>query len=202
MAGLRSICVYCGSQPGKDRAHMQAAAILGEAMGAEGIKLIYGGGAKGVMGAVADSVLAAGGTVTGIIPAFLIAKEASQQAMTRLSETIVTRDMHERKHAMFEQSDAFVALPGGIGTLEELIEVMTWAQLGQHEKPILLANIGGFWDPLLALIDHMRAEGFIHTGARVRPIVVSQAQEIVPALLAHCEAADGSPGDAATIARL
>lgn len=170
-------------------------------MGKAGLRLVYGGGAKGIMGAVADAVLAAGGEVTGIIPQFLIAKEASQMALSRLSETFVTQNMHERKHEMFERADAFVALPGGIGTLEEIIEVMTWAQLGRHEKPILLANIDGFWNPLLALIDHMREEGFIHTTSRVRPLVVDRAEDIVPALLA-ADISAAPEGDSATIEKL
>jgi hypothetical protein len=201
MAAIRSICVYCGSQPGNNSVHMKAAVDLGTAMGRAGLRLIYGGGAKGVMGAVADAVLAAGGEVTGIIPQFLIAKEASQKAMARLSETFVTQNMHQRKHEMFERADAFVALPGGIGTLEEIIEIMTWAQLGRHEKPILIANIDGFWDPLLALLDHMRAEGFIHTMARVQPLVVNRAAEIVPALLA-APVSPAAEGDARTIEKL
>ncbi len=201
MADIRSICVYCGSQPGNNAAHMTAAIELGTAMGKSGIHLVYGGGAKGIMGAVADAVLASGGEVTGIIPQFLIAKEASQMALTRLSETFVTQNMHERKHEMFERADAFVALPGGIGTLEEIIEVMTWAQLGRHEKPILIANIDGFWNPLLALLDHMRDEGFIHTMSRVRPLVVENAADIVPMLLAVKEPANPE-GDEATIDRL
>jgi uncharacterized protein (TIGR00730 family) len=176
--------------------------MLGDAMGKAGMGLVYGGGAKGIMGAVADAVLASGGNVTGIIPQFLIAKESSAQSLTRLSETLVTENMHERKHLMFERSDAFVALPGGIGTLEEIIEIMTWAQLGRHEKPIVFANIGGFWDPLLALLDHMREEGFIHTQSRVRPLVINRAEDIVPALRAKHPHDGRAEGAAAVIDRL
>ena len=182
MQSIKSVCVYCGSQSGNDEAYLEAARILGRDMAKAGMRLVYGGGAKGIMGAVADSVLEAGGSVTGIIPQFLIAKEASQDTLVRLSETIVTENMHERKHAMFERADAFVALPGGIGTLEELIEILTWAQLGRHEKPIVIANINGFWDPLLTLVDHMRDQGFIHTQSRVRPVVAHDASEIVAKL--------------------
>jgi len=108
-------------------------------------------------------------------------KEASEQDLGQLTELHVTRDMHERKHMMFERSDAFVTLPGGIGTLEEIVEIMTWAQLGRHIKPMVLANINGFWDPLNALIGHMREAGFIHTGHLVRPLVIESAEQIVPA---------------------
>ena len=117
------------------------------------------------MGAVAEGALQAGGKVTGIIPRFLMNKEATEHALGRLDELVVTDNMHQRKHIMFEKSDAFVALPGGIGTVEEIVEIMTWAQLGHHRKPIVFGNVGGFWNPMLALLDHMRAEGFIHTGA-------------------------------------
>ena len=127
---------------------------MAEILAENGVRLVYGGGSLGLMGALANSVLDHGGEVTGVIPEFLTARE---RKLTRAQELIVTRDMHERKQIMFERADAFVALPGGIGTLEETIEQMTWAQLGRHQKPILLANIGGFWDPLCVLLDHMRA---------------------------------------------
>lgn len=169
-------------------------------MAEAGIGLVYGGGAKGIMGAVADGVLSAGGRVTGIIPKFLVVKEANEEALDRLTEVVLTEDMHQRKHAMFERSDAFVALPGGVGTLEEIVEIMTWAQLGRHAKPIAFANIGGFWDPMLALLAHMREEGFIHTAPRVRPIVIDDAGEIVPVLEAAAKM-DGE-GDARIIQRL
>ena len=120
------------------------------------------------MGAVAASVLAKGGQATGIIPEFLAGRE---RPMVDVQELIVTRDMHERKRIMFERSDAFVALPGGIGTLEELVEQLTWAQLGRHKKPILIANINGFWDPLRALLDHMKELAFIHTANNVNLLV-------------------------------
>jgi uncharacterized protein (TIGR00730 family) len=189
---IRSICVYCGSQPGHDPAFRQAAETLGRTMAENNIDLIYGGGTKGLMGAVAQAVLSNGGKAIGIIPEFLMDKEASQQELGQLTELHVTRDMHERKHLMFERSDAFVTLPGGIGTLEEIVEIMTWAQLGRHTKPMALANINGFWDPLNALIGHMREAGFIHTGHLVRPLVIDRADKIVPALLA----AGGKDGEA------
>ncbi|PHR20158.1 MAG: TIGR00730 family Rossman fold protein [Hoeflea sp.] len=194
---ISSICVYCGSQPGHDPAFREAAQVLGRAMAENGIDLVYGGGTKGLMGAVADAVLANGGKAIGIIPEFLMNKEASEQDLGQLTELHVTRDMHERKHMMFERSDAFVTLPGGIGTLEEIVEIMTWAQLGRHIKPMVLANINGFWDPLNALIGHMREAGFIHTGHLVRPLVIGSAEQIVPAIQAA--AATAGNGEDETI---
>src|SRR6478609_1906844 len=148
---IRSICVYCGSQPGRDPAHMEAGRALGKSIAENGIRLVYGGGTKGIMGAVASGVLSNGGEVTGIIPEFLVDMEATRHSLGQLSELIVTPDMHVRKHKMFERADAFVTLPGGVGTLEEVVEIMTWGQLGRHEKPMVFANIGGFWDPMLSL---------------------------------------------------
>jgi uncharacterized protein (TIGR00730 family) len=194
MTVIRSICVYCGSSSGRDDAYLAAANTLGAAIGSAGYRLVYGGGNKGIMGAVARSTLKAGGSVLGIIPEFLQSKEASGQTMDGSVETIVTRDMHERKHLLFSHADAIVTLPGGIGTLEEIVEVMTWAQLGRHEKPMVLANIKGFWNPYIALLDHMKAEGFLHTADKIRPIVVDCADEILPAVeasLAQNPDADG-----------
>jgi uncharacterized protein (TIGR00730 family) len=155
------------------------------------------------MGAVARGTLEAGGKVTGIIPRFLMNREATEAALGRLDDLVVTDDMHQRKHTMFEKSDAFVALPGGIGTLEEIVEIMTWAQLGRHRKPIVFANIEGFWDPMLTLLDHMREEGFVHTAHLVQPLVVGKADAIVPAILSDA-AASGTPseGDARVINRM
>src|ERR1700761_5266373 len=158
MIKIRTVCVYCGSGSGTSPRFIEAAIALGKALAENGIRLVYGGGAVGMMGAVATAVLDHGGSVTGIIPSFLTARE---NALKRVQEMIVTPDMHERKRLMFEHSDAFVALPGGIGTLEELVEQLTWQQLGRHSKPVLLANIDGFWEPLLALVTHMRATEFI-----------------------------------------
>ena len=141
MNTIRSVCVYCGSSPGRDEVYMKAGHALGRSIAEAGLRLVYGGGTKGIMGAVADGALRAGGKVTGIIPRFLINKEATETALGRLDELIVTENMHERKHTMFEKSDAFVALPGGIGTVEEIVEIMTWAQLGHHRKPIVFANV-------------------------------------------------------------
>ena len=184
MDTIRSICVYCGSSGGRSDAYANAGYALGRAMADAGLRLVYGGGTKGIMGAVAEGVLSGNGKVTGIIPRFLMTKEATESALARIDDLIVTEDMHTRKHSMFEKSDAFVALPGGIGTLEEIVEIMTWAQLGRHRKPIVFANIEGFWDPMLKLMDHMTSEGFIHTSHLVKPLVVDNAVDIVPTLLA------------------
>jgi uncharacterized protein (TIGR00730 family) len=159
MAELRSICVYCGANTGTDPKYREAAETLGRAMADSGVRLVYGGGSIGLMGILARTVLAHGGKVTGIIPQFLKDREVM---LKEVSDLVVTADMHERKRTMFERSDAFVALPGGIGTLEEVVEMMTWAQLDQHEKPILIANINGFFDALIALFQRMTDDGFLH----------------------------------------
>jgi len=178
-ASLARICVYCGSGPGTDPAFIEAATALGTAMAKAGIGLVYGGGDMGMMGAVADAVKRGGGAVTGIIPEFLLNKE---RAGFNGDGLIVTRDMHERKRKMFEMADAFVALPGGVGTLEEIVEQMTWAQLGRHKKPILLANVKGFWEPLCALLDHMKALAFIRAGMDVNLMVADKVDDIIPKL--------------------
>ncbi|OBQ60064.1 TIGR00730 family Rossman fold protein [Mesorhizobium erdmanii] len=183
MNTIRSVCVYCGSSPGRDEIYAKAGHLLGRSIAKTGLRLIYGGGTKGIMGAVAEGALKAGGKVTGIIPRFLINREATETALDRLDELLITDNMHERKHRMFEKSDAFVALPGGIGTVEEIVEIMTWAQLGHHRKPIVFGNVNGFWDPMLSLLDHMAAEGFIHTAQRVKPLVVNEPEAIVPAIM-------------------
>ncbi|MER8535866.1 TIGR00730 family Rossman fold protein [Mesorhizobium sp. M1005] len=183
MNTIRSVCVYCGSSPGRDETYIKAGHLLGRSIAKSGLRLIYGGGTKGIMGAVAEGALKAGGKVTGIIPRFLINREATETALNRLDELVITDNMHQRKHRMFEKSDAFVALPGGIGTVEEIVEIMTWAQLGHHRKPMVFGNVGGFWDPMLALLDHMAAEGFIHTAQRVKPLVVEDPEAIVAAIM-------------------
>ena len=182
-APIQSICVYCGSSPGRDEIYAKAGHLLGRSLAKSGLRLVYGGGTKGIMGAVAGGALKAGGKVTGIIPRFLINKEATETVLDRLDELLITDNMHERKHKMFEKSDAFVALPGGIGTVEEIVEVMTWGQLGHHRKPIVFGNVNGFWDPMLSLLDHMAAEGFIHTAKRVQPLVINDPEAIVAAIM-------------------
>jgi uncharacterized protein (TIGR00730 family) len=179
MAKLKRVCVYCGSGSGLNPAYAEAARTLGRAFAEEGIELVYGGGSVGLMGTLARTVLDGGGSVTGIIPHFLKDRE---RLFSDVTELIVTSDMHERKMRMFERAEAFVALPGGVGTLEELVEQMTWVQLGQHEKPILLANIDGFWQPLVTLLDHMRDERFIRNGMEVGCLVAERAEDIVPML--------------------
>ncbi len=178
---IKSICVYCGSAVGDDPVYFDAAKRLGGLLAAAGIRLVYGGGSIGLMGVVAREVIAKGGEVLGIIPGFLRDREV---AMVEGGELIVTHDMHERKRAMFEQSDAFVALPGGIGTLEETVEMMTWIQLGQHQKPIVLANINRFWDPLIALLNHMAAAKFLHQPRHGGPIyrVVDEIEAVLPTI--------------------
>ncbi len=181
---VESVCVYCGSGKGLSPAYAIAARKLGKALADNGIRLIYGGGSLGLMGEVARSTLGAGGKVTGIIPEFLGAKE---KMLKDVDELIVVDDMHVRKRLMFERSDAFVALPGGIGTLEELVEQLTWSQLGRHTKPIVVANIDGFWTPFLDLLAHMKGETFIRPGLDVHFAVVEQAEKIVPAILAAAQ---------------
>src|ERR1700722_3650515 len=199
MSTIKTVCVYCGSGPGTNPRFMEAAVALGKALAENGVRLVYGGGSIGMMGAVATSVLDHGGSVTGIIPGFLTARE---NALTRVQEMIVTPDMHERKRLMFERSDAFVALPGGIGTLEELVEQMTWQQLGRHTKPVLLANIDGFWEPLLALLAHMRATEFIRAGLAVNILKAERVEDILPRLrAAAARAPDGTEKMAPEIER-
>jgi uncharacterized protein (TIGR00730 family) len=179
MKRIRNVCVYCGSSTGVRPEHVDYATRLGRAMAEADVGLVYGGGAIGLMGAVARATLEAGGRVTGVIPQFLVEREVM---LADVNELIVTADMHERKRIMFERSDAFVALPGGVGTLEELVEQMTWAQLGRHEKPILIADLDGFWTPLLTLLEHMETEGFIRSGFAVPYVVATAVEEILPAL--------------------
>ncbi len=184
MSKIKTVCVYCGSGPGTDPRFTEAAVALGKTLAENGVRLVYGGGSLGLMGSVATSVLDHGGTVTGIIPDFLKLRE---NALKRVQEMIVTPDMHERKRLMFEHSDAFVALPGGIGTLEELVEQLTWQQLGRHSKPILIANIANFWEPLLGLLTHMRSTQFIRPTLAIEILTAERVEDILPRLQ---EAAD------------
>jgi len=185
LSKIRRICVYCGSGPGTDPAFVRAARDLGQLIASNGIGLVYGGGGNGMMGTLARAVRDHGGKVTGIIPEFLTERE---HAMRNGQELIVTRDMHERKQKMFEMADAFVALPGGIGTLEELVEQLTWAQLGRHRKPVLLANIADFWQPLCALIDHMKTLEFIRGDLSFNLLVADKVADILPMLERAAEA--------------
>ena len=198
MTTIRTVCVYCGSGSGTNPRFIEAAEALGKIFAENGIRLVYGGGSVGMMGAVARAVLDHGGEVTGIIPDFLVQKEV----MMPLKDLIVTPDMHERKRLMFEHSDAFVALPGGIGTLEELVEQLTWKQLGRHAKPVLLADIDGFWEPLLELFVHMRSTQFIRTDMSVEILKAERVEDILPRLrAAAARVADGEKEMAPDIAR-
>ena len=160
---MKSICVYCGSNPGAKPVYVERATELGRLIASEGLRLIYGGGRTGLMGAVADGVLAAGGEVTGVIPQHLVDMEVAHQGVTTLE---VVGSMHERKSRMFDLSDAFLALPGGFGTAEEIFEMLTWRQLGIGKKPCAFLDIDGFYAQLIGMIDHMVAERFLHPEQR------------------------------------
>ena len=179
MSEIIAVCVYCGSNAGIELAFGEAAAQFGKILAEQSVRLVYGGGSVGLMGILADAVLAHGGKATGIIPEFLTQRERPRRLG---QELIITRDMHDRKRTMFDRADAFVALPGGIGTLEELVEQLTWAQLGRHSKPILIANINGYWDPLLTLIAHMRDRAFVPDSLSVNFLVTERVEDILPVL--------------------
>ena len=178
-SGLRTVCVYCGSGSGKAPAYAEAARAFGRILAQSGIGLVYGGGSLGLMGEIARSVIRHGGHVTGIIPGFLSERE---HMLVEAQELIVVDDMHQRKQLMFIKSDAFVALPGGLGTLEEFVEQLTWSQLGRHAKPIVLLNVEGFWDPLLVLFDRMGGEGFIRAGLELNLLVVDRVTDVIPTI--------------------
>lgn len=180
MAEIKTVCVFCGSSPGRDGRFIDDAKAFGTLLGKEKVGLVFGGGGVGLMGAVARAASDAGAEVTGVIPTFLVNRERPEAAHS--TRTLVTKDMHERKHKMFEMADAFVALPGGIGTLEELIEQLTWIQLGQHQKPLLILNTEGFWDPLLALLDNFRDMGFLGQHAIDNLLVAEKVEDILPML--------------------
>ncbi len=179
MGLIKSVCVYCGSGLGRDPRHEADARALGEILARNDVGLVYGGGGMGLMGTVARSVLDNGGHVTGIIPEFLINRE---RMLDEVQELITVEDMHTRKRLMFEKADAFVALPGGIGTLEELVEQLTWAQLGRHKKPILVANLHGYWEPLLSMLEHMTAHDFIRETLWVPYLITDRVENILPEL--------------------
>ena len=204
MAELRSICVYCGSNSGARADYARAAEALGRAIAESGTRLVYGGGAVGLMGILARAAMAAGGPVTGVIPQFLKDRELM---LREVNDLIVTADMHERKRLMFDRADAFVALPGGIGTLEEVVEIMTWGQLDQHVKPVLILNLNGFFDPLIALFRRMGEEGFLNkafAGSRNElPVTfVDTVDQVIPtirAALAGTPQAELEAGDGARL---
>lgn len=180
MADIKTLCVFCGSSPGRDGRFIDDAKRFGEILGKEKINLVFGGGGVGLMGAVARAAGDAGSNVTGIIPTFLVNRERPEAAHS--SNVIVTKDMHERKQKMFEMADAFVALPGGIGTLEELVEQLTWIQLGQHQKPLLILNTQNFWEPLLKLLENFRDMGFIGQHAIDNLLVADKVEDVLPKL--------------------
>jgi uncharacterized protein (TIGR00730 family) len=190
MSKISNVCVYCGSSPGNNPRFIEAATDFGRILAENKINLVYGGGSFGLMGALATSVLDHGGTVTGIIPEALVARE---RALKRVQEMVVTRDMHERKRLMFERSDAFVALPGGIGTLEELVEQLTWAQLAHHKKPIVLCSIDSFWTPLLVALTRMAAAGFVYNSGILDDVVSTDVAGILPLIRRKMEIAAAEP---------
>jgi uncharacterized protein (TIGR00730 family) len=196
MSGIKSICVYCASGSGTNPAFVEAARAFGRILAENGIRLVYGGGSVGLMGTLADAVLDHGGAVTGVIPDFLVNRE---HMLVRVQERIITGDMHERKRVMFERADAFVALPGGVGTLEELVEQLTWAQLGRHKKPILILNVEGFWDPLCVLLDQMEKLEFIRAGLSVKLLVADRVEDILPTLFEAARAVSESEKEMAPI---
>jgi uncharacterized protein (TIGR00730 family) len=173
------VAVFLGSSAGTRTEFTQAARELGRELASAGAGVIYGGASVGLMGALADGALAAGGEVTGVIPGGLFAAEVAHQGLTKL-EVVAT--MHERKARMAELADAFAALPGGLGTLDELFEILTWKQIGLHAKPVALVDVGSFWDPLAGLVDQLTADGFVSAASRERLVRVSGAAEILALL--------------------
>lgn len=179
MSIIRSVCVFCGSRPGDEPVYVEDARRFGALLAQAGVTLVYGGGGLGLMGAVADGALDAGGYVVGVIPEFLIRAEAGHG---RLSEPVIVTTMHERKREMFERSDAFVVLPGGIGTLEELFEIMSWRTLALHEKPMVMLNTQGYWTPLLDLIERVINRRFASANVRDSIRFVDSASDVLPIL--------------------
>ncbi|HJQ57127.1 MAG TPA: TIGR00730 family Rossman fold protein [Vineibacter sp.] len=177
----RAVCVFCGSSAGRDPAYAAEAQRFGRLLARHQIGLVYGGGAVGLMGAVADGALADGGTVVGVIPRFLLRAEVGHE---RLSERIVVETMHERKMTMFERSDAFVVLPGGVGTLEELFEILSWRTLALHGKPMVVVEVDGYWEPLRALIERCVTTGFARPALRDYIRFVDRIDDVLPALAA------------------
>lgn len=192
MAECRALCVYCGSSNDVDPRHLEGAAELGRLAARRGVEIVFGGGHVGLMGALADGALAEGGRVTGVIPEHLKSRELGHEGV---SELIVVDSMHARKKRMFELSDAFCVLPGGFGTLDEAFEIITWKQLELHDKPVVLVNLAGYWDPLLDMFDHQIGAGYVrprHTGLfrvvkRVESVLDTLAAAPAPALPADSE---------------
>jgi len=181
MAVIKRLCVYCGSSPGVDASYHAAAAGLGRLLAESGVELVYGGGRVGLMGVLADAALAAGGRVTGIIPRYLHDREVAHPGVSHM---MVVGSMHERKQRMFELADALAVLPGGLGTLDETIEMLTWRQLALHDKPVIIVNIAAYWAPLLGLIEHAIAHGFVGAALRDFYRVVARVEDVLPTLAA------------------
>lgn len=179
MTEVRSLCVFCGSREGIDPAYHAAALRLGQLMGERGVRLVYGGGSIGLMGVVADAVIAAGGEAVGVIPDFLIQYEVGHR---RLQDLVVTDSMHDRKRRMFEMADAFVILPGGLGTLDETFEIVTWKQLRLHDSPIVVLDVNGYWSPLLDLLGAIIAAGFARPEITELITVVETPEQVLQAL--------------------
>lgn len=179
---MKSICIFTGSSSGKSPRYLEAAQGLGQTIAKRGMGVVYGGATIGLMGAVADACLEGGGEVVGVIPKALASLEV---AHTGLTELHIVGSMHERKALMAERSDGFIALPGGLGTLDELFEIWTWAQLGEHQKPVALLNVEGFFEPLLAYLDHVVEEGFIKPDHRAMLIVANTASEALDAMASY-----------------
>ncbi|HMK89949.1 MAG TPA: TIGR00730 family Rossman fold protein [Methylocystis sp.] len=199
MSGVRNICVYCGSSSGNSPAYAETADRMGAALAQAGIGLVFGGGSQGLMGRIARAVLTGGGRVTGIIPHFLDEQEVGMKEATELH---VVQDMHTRKRLMFEKADAFLALPGGIGTLEELTEQLTLMRIGRHTKPLVLLDVNGYWRPLLALFAHMRHSGFVSRGYEAHYQVAERVEDVIPIILAAASRARSSEAEKTLLERL
>jgi uncharacterized protein (TIGR00730 family) len=199
MTDIKNICVYCGSSSGNSPAYAQAADRMGVALAQAGIGLVFGGGSQGLMGRIARATLAHGGRVVGIIPHFLDEQEIALKGVTELH---IVQDMHTRKRLMFEKADAFLALPGGIGTLEELTEQLTLMRIGRHAKPMVLLDIGGYWRPLLGLFAHMRNSGFVPPGYEVHYHVAERVEDVIPMIRASAARSKKSEAGKAVLERL
>ena len=184
LSTIQSICVFCGSSPGASRQYLDAARAFGVAAARRGLRLVYGGASVGLMGALADAALSAGGEVIGVIPRALVDREIAHRGLTELR---VVETMHERKATMAQLAGAFVALPGGLGTLEELFEVWTWGMLGLHDKPYGILDAGGYFAPLIRFLDHARDEGFIRPAQHAKLVVATSSDELLTALLGERE---------------
>lgn len=179
---MKSVCIYCGSSDQVREEYLQAARSMGEAIAHRGLQLVYGAGSTGLMGALSDAALQAGGEVIGVIPGYFNTPQLAHNGLTRLE---VVETIHQRKARLIELADAFIALPGGFGTLEELFEILTWAQIGLHAKPVGLLNVRGYFDPLFNLVEHIRAEGFIYDEHRALFTQAEDPQNLLDALENH-----------------